>query len=164
MSNSTLVTQVGGSHYKDLPIQPVEFIARNGLSFIEGSIVKYVTRYKNKNGIEDLRKVAHFIELHYELLEKEPELFGCVRVALSRLIQRLAAATTACVQDHVIDPEYYLAKNEITNPDAQHLIIGVCIWRDRARMGDHNKQTMLKAVRNLIADEMLGVDQQEDEA
>ena len=43
--------QIGGSHYKDFFIQPYEFIAKNDLSFFQGNVVKYVCRYKLKNGI-----------------------------------------------------------------------------------------------------------------
>ena len=59
--------QVGGDHYKNLPIQPIEFIQKNNLGFIQGSIVKYICRYKNKNGIEDLNKIIHYVELLKEL-------------------------------------------------------------------------------------------------
>lgn len=60
-------TQVGGDHYRQGGIQPVEFIHSNNLGFCEGSIIKYVVRYKNKNGIEDLRKAKHYIELLIEM-------------------------------------------------------------------------------------------------
>jgi hypothetical protein len=60
---SALDKQIGGSHYKDMAIQPVEYIHKNGLGFCEGNIVKYITRWKTKNGIEDLRKVIHYAEL-----------------------------------------------------------------------------------------------------
>jgi hypothetical protein len=66
-----LDTQVGGSHYKDLPIQPVEFIERNNLGFCAGNVIKYVCRYKNKNGIEDLKKAKHYLELLIEIEENE---------------------------------------------------------------------------------------------
>ena len=54
--------QVGGSHYKTLKIQPVEFILANQLGFCEGSIIKYTCRYKQKGGIEDLKKAIWYIE------------------------------------------------------------------------------------------------------
>jgi hypothetical protein len=60
---SALDKQIGGSHYKDMAIQPIEYIHKNGLGFCEGNIVKYITRWKTKNGIEDLRKVIHYAEL-----------------------------------------------------------------------------------------------------
>ena len=60
--------QIGGSHYKDCVIQPVDYIVENKLDFLEGNIVKYITRHKTKNGIEDIRKVIHYAEL---ILEKK---------------------------------------------------------------------------------------------
>ena len=60
--------QVGGSHYKDCAIQPVDYIVKNNLDFLEGNVVKYITRHKTKNGIEDIRKVIHYAEL---ILEKK---------------------------------------------------------------------------------------------
>ena len=59
--------QEGGSHYKDMPIQPVEYIHKNGIGFIEGCIVKYVSRWKSKNGVDDLRKARHFLDLLIEM-------------------------------------------------------------------------------------------------
>lgn len=58
-----LSTQVGGSHYKDMAIQPLEFILANGLGFCEGNVVKYVSRWKEKGGVEDLKKAKHYIEV-----------------------------------------------------------------------------------------------------
>jgi len=58
-----LTAQVGGDHYKNLIIQPVEYIIANNLSYLQGSVIKYVTRYQNKNGVEDLKKAKHFIDM-----------------------------------------------------------------------------------------------------
>lgn len=58
-----LDVQVGGSHYKSMAIQPVEYSMWNDLNLAEGSIVKYVSRWRNKNGLEDLRKVSHWVDL-----------------------------------------------------------------------------------------------------
>ena len=59
--------QVGGSHYKDMPIQPVEYAQRNNLNFIEGCVIKYVSRHRSKNGAEDIEKAIHFLNLLLEL-------------------------------------------------------------------------------------------------
>jgi hypothetical protein len=64
---SPLATQIGGGHYKDFVIQPVEFIHANRLGFIEGCIVKYVCRHGSKNGRQDLEKARHFIDMLIEL-------------------------------------------------------------------------------------------------
>ena len=58
-----LSVQHGGKHYKDMRIQPVEYIHANGLGFCEGSVVKYVSRWRSKGGIEDLKKARHFLDL-----------------------------------------------------------------------------------------------------
>jgi hypothetical protein len=64
---SALDTQVAGSHYKTLKIQPVEYIHANGIGYAEGNVIKYLTRWKDKGGIADLEKAKHYIELLIEL-------------------------------------------------------------------------------------------------
>ena len=64
---SELRKQVGGDHYSKLAIQPVEYINKNNLSYLQGNVIKYVTRYKDKNGVEDLQKAKHYINLLIEL-------------------------------------------------------------------------------------------------
>ena len=62
--------QIGGNHYKKYPVQPVEYAMANNLNYCQANAVKYVTRYKDKGGVEDLRKAIHNIELLIELEEK----------------------------------------------------------------------------------------------
>ena len=64
-------TQVGGNHYKSLAIQPVEYIHANGLGYFEGNVLIYITRWKAKDGIKDLEKAKHYIELLIEMESKE---------------------------------------------------------------------------------------------
>lgn len=64
---SALDVQVGSNHYKNLAIQPIEYITKNNLSFSQGNVIKYITRYKNKNGLEDLKKAKHMIDLMIQL-------------------------------------------------------------------------------------------------
>lgn len=59
--------QIGGDHYKKLAIQPVEYIHANNIPFIEGSAIKYLTRWRDKGGVADLHKARHFIDLLLEL-------------------------------------------------------------------------------------------------
>ena len=61
--------QIGGSHYKKFKIQPYEFISHNDLSFFQGNVIKYVCRYMNKNGIQDLEKVIHYCELEIKKMK-----------------------------------------------------------------------------------------------
>jgi hypothetical protein len=64
---SALELQEGGDHYKDLGIQPIEYIIENNLDFIQGNMIKYATRHKEKGGKEDLLKVIHYANLAIEL-------------------------------------------------------------------------------------------------
>jgi hypothetical protein len=54
--------QVGGDHYKGKTVQPWDFIAANELGFFEGNVVKYVTRWKDKGGVQDLHKARHYLD------------------------------------------------------------------------------------------------------
>lgn len=71
--SSPLDVQTGGSHYKGMAIQPVEFIHANHIPYLEGNIIKYVCRHENKNGLEDLEKAAHYIQLLIHLESKKDE-------------------------------------------------------------------------------------------
>ena len=62
-----LDVQVGGDHYKSLAIQPVEYIHANKIGYFEGNVIKYVTRWRAKNGVADLEKAKHYIDLLIEL-------------------------------------------------------------------------------------------------
>ena len=55
-------TQVAGTHYKKYVIQPVEFITKNNIPYIEGNIIKYICRWKDKGGIDDLKKARHYLD------------------------------------------------------------------------------------------------------
>lgn len=65
-----LKSQVGGSHYKDMAIQPMTYSMVNGLDACQHTIIKYVSRFRQKNGIEDLEKAKHCLDLLIEF-EKE---------------------------------------------------------------------------------------------
>lgn len=68
---SAQLKQVGGSHYKDMPIQPNVFIVKNNLGWFEGNVIKYVCRHKFKNGVQDLEKAIHYLELLIESIKKD---------------------------------------------------------------------------------------------
>ena len=63
--------QVSGNHYKTKTIQPWDYIAANELGYFEGNVVKYVLRWRDKGGIDDLRKAKHYLEKLIELEEDE---------------------------------------------------------------------------------------------
>jgi hypothetical protein len=66
-SMSALENQVAGNHYKDMPIQPVEYIHANAMGYFEGNVIKYISRWRKKNGLADLEKAKHYIDLLIEL-------------------------------------------------------------------------------------------------
>jgi len=61
---------IGGTHYKMLPIEPWEIIERNNMGFFDGNALKYIMRFKLKNGIEDLKKARHYLDKLIEMSEK----------------------------------------------------------------------------------------------
>lgn len=75
---SALDEQVGGDHYRAMAIQPVEFIHANGIPFIEGCVVKYVSRWRSKGGVADLEKAKHFLEILIDL-EHRAELMKTIK-------------------------------------------------------------------------------------
>lgn len=99
-----LNSQVGGSHYKNMAIQPIVFITAIKAPFIEGSIIKYVSRYKNKNGVEDLKKCIHFAKLATEL-NKQKHYFK----AYVKLLRAYCAA------NEMNDLQYSILKNTLLN-------------------------------------------------
>lgn len=85
--NGALAVQVGGDHYKKLAIQPVEYTVRNRLDFLQGNVVKYVTRHKDKGGAKDMQKV-----IHYALLILEFDYGISAPPELTELLQSLGEA------------------------------------------------------------------------
>ena len=65
--NGARSTQIGGDHYSKMKIQPIDFITQNQLTFIQGNIIKYVCRYKDKNGLQDLKKAQHYLNMLLEI-------------------------------------------------------------------------------------------------
>ena len=62
--------QIGGSHYKDMTMQPIALITALRCSFIQGCIIKYISRYKAKNGAQDIKKCIHYAQLAIQLGDK----------------------------------------------------------------------------------------------
>ena len=86
-TGSALDKQVAGSHYKKYAIQPVEYAMLNNLNYCQANAIKYTTRYKDKGGIEDLRKAIHNIEILIELEQKGGRLTDEPRKATEESIE-----------------------------------------------------------------------------
>lgn len=69
VTRAAFTTQVGGDHYAKLAIQPMDYSMKNGLDPLQHTIIKYVTRFRDKSGVEDLRKAIHTLELLIEYEE-----------------------------------------------------------------------------------------------
>lgn len=69
--DSVLDIQVGGNHYKSLQMQPIILITKANCDFIQGCIIEHISRYKNKNGKQDVEKCIHYAQLAIELLPDE---------------------------------------------------------------------------------------------
>lgn len=70
---SALEKQVAGNHYKKFKIQPVEFCHVNGIPYIEATAIKYLCRWRDKGGLQDLEKAKHFIELLIQFEAKDAD-------------------------------------------------------------------------------------------
>ena len=67
---SALDTQIGGGHYKGMAIQPMEYSMKNGLDACQHTAIKYISRFRNKGGIQDLEKAKHCIDMLIEFEKK----------------------------------------------------------------------------------------------
>ncbi len=100
-----LKSQEGGDHYKALKIQPAEFCHANGIPFLEGNVIKYVTRHRSKGGVQDLRKAIHFLQILLKLEYAEGAIDADARP--EAVIQMLLSArdqgkTLQCISDNGI--------------------------------------------------------------
>lgn len=69
-AHTALDKQVSGNHYKDLAIQPIEYIQANNIPYMEGNVIKYVTRWRAKAGLADLEKAIHYLQMLIEFESK----------------------------------------------------------------------------------------------
>lgn len=105
----SLDIQVGGNHYKGLKMQPAELIAELGLDFFSGNVLKYVSRYKNKGGVEDLRKAEHYVMLKMDLLPEEKS------VREDELYAALATLGEYCIVNELSEKVYIILRDLLRN-------------------------------------------------
>ena len=93
---SPLDEQVGGTHYKKLAIQPIEYITANNIGYMEGNAIKYLTRWRDKGGITDLEKARHYIELLIDIQTRGLEkLLPHHEPSVAEAFEGMATAMTA---------------------------------------------------------------------
>ena len=71
-ANDPFAVQTGGDHYAKLGIGPAEYALANGIPYVEGSVIKYVTRWRDKGGVEDLKKARHMLDMLIAHEEAKP--------------------------------------------------------------------------------------------
>lgn len=115
----SLEIQHGGSHYKKLAIQPVEFIVANDWDYFAGNTLKYLTRWRDKGGTVDLRKARHYIDLRFELH------VPVMRSSAWRTFERIFSLRKSKLQP--ISMEEYVSKNLIPSEE-HHLFYHLDEW------------------------------------
>ena len=123
---SALNHQEGGNHYAKLKIQPIEYIHANGIGFAEGNVIKYVTRWRDKNGIADLKKARHFLDLLIELEMREEKvtnlddnMIGQVDPVIAENWQAFNQINTEWVQDKELPSSGIYGDDGYTEQDQQ---------------------------------------------
>lgn len=111
---SSFDTQVGGDHYKSCKMQPLEYMLENNLGYVEGAVVKYVTRWRNKNGIQDLQKAKHLLEMLIEHEDKPVCDCGASGVDVDRCAQQHIdhGLPVPCISDNML-PEPLIKREKI---------------------------------------------------
>jgi len=94
---SALKEQVGGNHYKGMAIQPVEFCHANKLDYFQGVVVKYICRFRDKNGKEDLEKIIHFVKLLIELEYPEEKDINLTHAQLHRAVGKIVGGEAVTI-------------------------------------------------------------------
>ncbi len=109
-------------HYEMLKMQPIDLILKADLSFIQGNIIKYISRYKYKNGIEDIKKCIHYAQIAIEHSNTGPKIrmlnFGYMYAKANELPLMTKKIIIATMQDdyyHVVKLCFKLIKNEYPN-------------------------------------------------
>lgn len=106
--------QVAGSHYKNA-VQHWDWVAANDLDYFQGQITKYVARWKNKNGLEDLRKAQHFLEKYIEISEIS-EIEGARVVAdVSVNVSGVSSVGDVNTENRTLARWQVLANNEVVS-------------------------------------------------
>lgn len=129
---SALGNQIGGNHYKDRGIQPIEYIIKNKIGFCEGNVIKYITRWRYKNGVQDLIKAKHYLEFILEFNTKR--------------------GVNLANYSPTIPPRDYASKNNLTNIEA-YIIRAMTVWDQFQWIGGLLIERSIKMVNKLIEKE-----------
>lgn len=134
---SALDTQVGGSHYANKTIQPVELAYARGYDGFVFSVLKYVTRHREKGGAQDLRKARHFVDLRREVRARLPKAAENHWAALANRLAR----------DSEVTAQEYAEKNDMVARDAE-----IVVALDKWHLGKVSGETLNTLIDDLLFD------------
>ncbi len=120
-----LDVQVGGNHYKNMAIQPVEFCEVNNLPYCLANIVKYVVRHENKHGRQDLEKAMHYCDLGASMYEKTSRFW-------KRIFDLIAGDRN---DEWAIIPAVFIQANGITGHAAQAILHACSVFGKDGMLG-----------------------------
>lgn len=113
--------QVGGTHYKST-MECWDYIIANNLGYLEGTAIKYITRWKKKNGIEDIRKAIHFleklVEIHSPTANTNPTYAGITSKPEGGITEPMDVSNGGRLYDITSTPKQLRNSNYPVNPDA----------------------------------------------
>ena len=121
---SALDEQVGGDHYKKLGVQPVEFIRDINANFFQGNVIKYVTRYKDKNGIKDLEKAKHYLALMKEL-KPQTDTKLCKDYIMAAVVDYSTSNNLGNIETDIIIATVYKNREESISDENIDIAIGL---------------------------------------
>ncbi len=87
--------QIGGTHYKDDPIEHWDLVVLLGLDYFQAQILRYTLRWKKKNGLEDLQKGQHYYQKYIEIEEMRANGLQIDAVLLARALLKLSSDENA---------------------------------------------------------------------
>lgn len=146
--------QVGDNHYKDLAIQPVEYIFKNNIGYIEGCVIKYVTRWQNKGGLQDLEKAKHFLELLIELQNQEAK-DGMLELVQEELEKTKTSAETMRSEQICIEATDLLQYEHTKSEAIRNLLMGY--KRVIVRYKESTSDTELQSIADRLGDLPLNI-------
>lgn len=123
--NNPLETQVGGTHYKTLGIQPIQFCSINLYDPAAFSALKYITRHASKNGLEDLNKAGHFVELRVQVRRDNPRLLTVNAIDTVSIDSYIRANNVQSDEATILTDLHYWALGRSKLPDttlAHHIL------------------------------------------
>lgn len=112
MTDALTEVQHGGRHYKGMKIQPIEFGYVNRYDDCAFSVMKYISRHRNKDGALDLDKASHFVDLRVQLIDEHGESFCCERIPVWQYVEENGIPSA---ESHILHLLHFWARGKAEN-------------------------------------------------